>query len=264
MTEEVVDVPNEQVETEQVETNEPSAIEQRALEMGWRPREQFDGTDDDFIDAKEFVRRKPLFDKIELQGKQLKSITKTLQNLKEHYTKVNETAYERALADLKNQRKEALKNGDGDSFEAIDDRIKEVEAEKYKLDALQENVPQEQTEHPEFSSWKSRNRWYDSVGYMRAFADQKGIELHRRGLDPAEVLTEVEKAVRKEFPQKFTNPNKEAAPNLEKGGTHQKSNSKDTFELSEQERKIMNDFVRQKLMTKEEYIKSLKDVRGNA
>ena len=38
----------------------PDPIETRALEMGWRPKEEFDGNEEDFIDAKEFVRRKPL------------------------------------------------------------------------------------------------------------------------------------------------------------------------------------------------------------
>ena len=35
----------------------------------------FFGEDDDFIDAKEFVARKPLYDKIAQQSKQLKNVT---------------------------------------------------------------------------------------------------------------------------------------------------------------------------------------------
>ena len=51
---------------------ELSPIEQKALEMGWRPKEEFEGEEADFIDATEFVRRKPLFEKIDTVGKELR------------------------------------------------------------------------------------------------------------------------------------------------------------------------------------------------
>ena len=49
-----------------------SPIEEKAIQMGWRPKDQFEGDEEEFIDAKEFVRRQPLFDRIENQNKQLK------------------------------------------------------------------------------------------------------------------------------------------------------------------------------------------------
>lgn len=254
--------PTEEV-VEQVQEPQYSDIETRAMEMGWKPKEQFSGNEDDFIDAKEFVRRQPLFDKIEAQSKQLKTLTRTLNELKEHYTKVNEAAYDRAIAVMRAERKEALSAGDGDRFEQLDDQIKEAEEQKRELDALRTTTPVEPEVHPEFVSWKTRNKWYDSVGYMRVFADQVGVRLHQQGLEPAAVLAEVEKAVKKEFPDKFKNPNKDTAPNLEKGGNSTKG-GKESVELTDVERKIMNDFVRQNIMTKEEYIKSLKSVKGRA
>jgi len=243
-------------------TPEPSDIEKRAMEMGWRPKEQFNGDEIDFIDAKEFVRRQPLFDKIESQSKQLKTLTRTLNELKEHYTKVNEAAYDRAITDLRAQRKEALSQGDGERFEKLDDQIKIAETEKQQLDQLRQAPAQEPEAHPEFVSWKSRNPWYEATGYMRTFADQIGVKLHQRGLPPAEVLAEVEKAVRKEFPQKFKNANKEDAPSIESGTSNVTKGGKTSIELSDVERKIMNDFVRTGVMTKEEYINSLKQVKG--
>ena len=70
------------------ETPELSPIEQKAISMGWRPKDQFEGDEEEFIDAKEFVRRQPLFDRIENQNKQLKNVTKALEALKVHYTRV--------------------------------------------------------------------------------------------------------------------------------------------------------------------------------
>ena len=268
MTEEVKDVvvdsPLEEVGQEQ-QTEQPHELtptEQKALAMGWRPKDEFQGSEDEFIDAKEFVRRQPLFEKIETQSRQLKNVTKALAQLKEHYTKVQEAEYNRAIQDLKLQRKEALSAGDGDSFEKLDDKIKEAETQKAHLDTLNVDPPASEEAHPEFVSWKARNSWYDTVGYMKTFADSEGRKLHARGLAPELVLKEVEKLVRKEFPDKFRNPNKDAAPDMERSGGLQKKGQE--FQMDEVERRVMNDLVRQKVMTKEEYIRDLKKVKGIA
>jgi cytochrome c556 len=85
MTDEVI-VPSGTEPTEAPVEQAPqrSDIETRALEMGWRPKEEFEGSEDDFIDAKEFVRRKPLFEKIEHQSKELKQIKQALEACKGH------------------------------------------------------------------------------------------------------------------------------------------------------------------------------------
>jgi hypothetical protein len=251
-------------DNQEVNTPEPTAIELRAMEMGWRPKEEFQGDEADFIDAGEFVRRKPLFEKIDGQSRELKAVRRALEEFKTHYNKVNENAYERALASLKAERRQALTEGDGDRFEQIDDQIKAVEkqVEQVRADNAKP-VVQDDVVHPEFQSWKSRNSWYDETSYMRKYADEVGIQLHQRGLAPAEVLKEVEKAVRKEFPQKFVNPNKAAAPDVEAGstGTRKSGGGKDV-ELTEVERKVMNDLVRSGVMTKAEYIADIKKLKG--
>jgi hypothetical protein len=269
MTEEVkVNTPTEVPAGTQVTTDTVtySDIEVKAMEMGWRPKEEFDGDEEEFIDAKEFVRRKPLFDKIEQTGRQLKNVTKALESFKQHYTKVREVEYERALKTLKDERKSALRDGDGDRFDELDEQIKNVEKEAEQVRAAHDApLVKEEVVHPEWQAWRNRNRWYESVGYMRKFADDVGNDMQQRGMSPAEVLKEVEKAVRKEFPQKFTNPNKANAPSVESSGAPSKgSKSLGDFELTDIERKIMNDLVRSKVLTKEEYIADLKKQKGVA
>jgi len=241
---------------------EPSPIEQRALEMGWRPKEEFDGEEADFIPAEEFVRRKPLFDRIESQSKQIKSVHKALEALKSHFSTVREAEYTRALKALKSERRDALSSGDAEKFEQLDDEIKQVEQEAEKLkDVDIAPVEQDRQIHPEFSAWMTKNPWYSNTGYMKAFADDYGTKLAAQGMSSGEVLKAVEAAVKKEFPHKFKNPNKEAAPHAEAPSSSAKKGG-DTFELSEQERKIMNTLVGQGVLTKEQYIKQLKDAKG--
>jgi len=244
--------------------NTPDPIETKALEMGWRPKEEFDGPEEDFIDAKEFVRRKPLFDKIETQSKEIKAVRKAIEALKEHYSQREEAAVNSALRKLKEARKEAIENADGTNFEAIDTEIKRVEAEQVRLKQIQEVDTQPEI-HPEFNAWTNRNPWYSEVGYMRNWADDFGTKLHRANpeLTPSQVLKKVEEAVRKEFPQKFTNPNKANAPDVENGKTGSRGSSKaDSLEsqLDDRSRKIMNDLVRSGTLTKEQYLKQWKEI----
>lgn len=239
-----------------------SEVEQRALEMGWRPREEFAGEDEDFIDAKEFVARKPLYDKIAQQSKQLKSVTQAVEALKQHYGKVQETEYQRALKALKQERKQALVDGDADKFEVLEDEIKSVERQVDVLKKEQEIpiVKEEPTIHPEFAEWQNKNRWYTDVGYMRKFADELGAQLANT-MPPAKVLAEVEKAVRKEFPHKFSNPNKANAPDVGSSGGSGRVRGAD-IQMTDQEKRIMDTLVRGGHITKEKYISDLKKAKG--
>lgn len=241
---------------------EYTEVEQRAMEMGWRPREEFDGVDEDFVDAKEFVSRKPLYDKISQQSKQIKNVSRALDALKEHYTKVKEVEFQHALQELKAQRKTALVEGDADAFEKAEDRIKQAEDQftEIKKAAQEINVPDEPVLNPVFLNWKNRNSWYDSTAYMREYADDVGRRLHATGLPPDEVLKEVEKAVRKEFPNKFINPNKGNAPDVSSPRGRTGSGAK--YQLTEQERNIMNTLVRTNVITEEQYIADLKKAKG--
>lgn len=273
MTKEVEDLKNAALEDEVVEPTqkeevpELTEIEQRALSMGWRPKSEFEGNEDEFIDAKEFVGRASLYEKIDAQGRQLKTTIRALNELKDHYTKVREVEFQRALKQLKNERKEALSSGDGDRFEALDDQIKEVEQQAEELRQVQQ--PQvEETLHPEVASWVNRNPWYNQQIHMRTYADAVAKELHSRGVTGSELLQGIERAVRKEFPNKFQNPNKANAPSVENSGGSSKKSSGDDFVMAPQEKKIMNDFLRMKnpdgtpFMTREQYISDLKKTRG--
>jgi len=96
---------------------------------------------------------------------------------------------------------------------------------------------------------------------MKAFADTLGQELARAGNSPSEVLKKVAIEVRKEFPNKFRNPNQDKPGAVESGkGTAGRSSG--SFTLTDEERRVMNTFVRSGAMTEKDYIAELKKVRG--
>lgn len=258
-------VPNEGtlIEGEGKESSQqPNALELKAKEMGWRPLEEFSGDPEEFIDAGEFVRRKPLFDKIENTTKQLKNVSKSLDYLKDHYQKVKETEYKRALSDLKVQLKEAKKEGNHELAVDIEEAVERVETERDTfLEEVEAIKVTEPTVNPQFAAWLTKNSWYTSTSYMRAFADDIGTKLHNSGMSPDKVLVEVEKAVKEEFPQKFRNTNRDNAPPIEGSSNkpaNKKTNALDTSFMNEQDIRVMNQLVRDKVLTKEEYIADMK------
>jgi len=253
----------ENTQEQQNESKGPSEIELKAREMGWKPAEDYDDPDH-FIDAEEFVRRKPLFDKIDSVNRELKETKKALRALQEHHTKVRETEYARALEELKAQKKQILTDGDADALIEIDEKIMDLKAEEKAAKITQKEVDNQP--HPNFVNWVNKNSWYAQDAELREFADAVGISYAKNNQDksPDEVLEYVAKRVRQTFKEKFKNQNQNKASIVEGGsGTARlASSSEDDFELSEEERKIMNTFVRSNVMTKEEYIAELKRVKG--
>jgi len=243
---------------------EHTEIELKAMEMGWRPKEEFSGDETEFVDAKEFIGRQPLFDKIATQNREVKQLRQAVEALKTHYTTVRETEYKRALEVLKTERKTAVTEGDGDKFEALSQEIANVEEQVATMQQLKEQpLVQETTVHPEFQTWISANSWYQSNKYMREFADDEGKRLHASGMTPTDVLKAVAQAVRKEFPNKFQNPNKASAPNVASStGKASKSEASIESTLTEQERHVMNTLVRGGHLSKEKYLADLKTAKG--
>lgn len=255
---------NTEVTNDEVHTPDPVEVEARA--GGWVPKEEFHGDEKLWVDAGEFVRRGPLFEKINRQGSELKEIKKALEQLKHHHAQVKETAYKDALKALREQKREAFAEGDADKLIAIDEKIDAVRDEQRTFEqsrAQQHSQQVTQELHPEMVAWTNRNPWYNTSRPMRAFADALGMELAAEGKSPSDVLKEVERRVRAEFPNKFENPNRSKASAVEGGGnTGSSGKGRDSFQLEDHERQIMQRFVRTGVMTEAEYIAELKATKG--
>lgn len=242
--------------------NEPqlTAAEQKAMEQGWVPQDQWEGDPEQWRPAKEFLDRGELFKKIEDQNRTIKEFKRALDDLKQHHSKTRETEYARALQALKAQKKTALEEGDADTVIKLDDQIDLVKEEQQKL-KQQAQVPDVPEVNAEFTQWVEKNSWYESSQPMRAYADALGRDLAFKGLTPSQVLKEVEKQVRLEFPNKFTNPNRNK-PGAVEGSTNKGGRGDNDISLSDEERRVMQRFVRTGVMTEKEYLAELKRIKG--
>lgn len=219
------------------ETQEPSPVEQEAIALGWQPKEQFESDPKNegkkWRSADDFMDRKPLFDKIDQQGRELKEVKKALQSLAEQNKKVESLAYERAIQELKAQKVQALENADHQAVVEIDE----------KLADLKKPQPQQQTIDPDFSDWVEKNQWYSSDKRMRTVADGIGYSLVQDGLSKKEVLAGIEERMKELYPEKFGF--KRVPPSPDAGGTKSSGGGKNVESmLTSEERRIMEVIVK--------------------
>lgn len=244
------------------EDNTPqlTAAEEKAMEQGWVPQDQWEGDPEQWRPAKEFLDRGELFKKIEDQNRTIKEFKRALEDLKGHHAKTRETEYARALVALKEQKQLAIEEGDGAAVIKLDDQIDLVKDEQQRLKA-QNNQPTVDDVNPEFAEWVDKNKWYETNEPMKAYADALGRSLAVKGLSPSAVLLEVEKQVKLEFPNKFTNPNRNK-PGAVEGSSNKGGKGNDSFSLTDEERRVMQRFVRTGVMTEKDYMAELRKIKG--
>lgn len=253
-------------QTEQnVEPQEPiqdqgSDYESQAREQGWLPKEEYQGDPEKWKPAKEFVERGELFGKIDHLGRELKETKKALKMLQEHHSKVKETEYKRAVDELKALQKKHLEEGNSDGYLETTELLTDLKAEQKAREVLETNTTPQLD--PRFTQWIEKNVWYNKDHDMRKFADVVGLEYAQANpsLDPVEVLDFVARKIRMTFPQKFVNPNRNKPSAVEGGGSTPPKKS--SFELTDDERRVMNTFVRTGVMKPEDYIAQVKAMRG--
>ena len=147
-------------------TQHAEIIETKAREKGWSPSEQWRGQPEAWVDAREFLGRQKLFDKIhDLQDrlyKQSESSKKDMQVISKHFVQMQEVAYQKAKRELEAQRKFAISEKDVDSVVAIEEEMKTLDKEHQEVvktaEAAQKQNSTSNVESPAFVAWKEANK----------------------------------------------------------------------------------------------------------
>lgn len=250
------------VQEQTTQTEKPvDSYEADAREQGWRPKEEWDGDPDKWRPAKEFVERGELFGKIDSMGKELKETRKALKMLQEHHTQVKEAEYKRAVAELKALQKKHLETGDSDGYLETSELLTDLKAEQKAREVAAEMTTNQP--HPDFVQWVNANKWYNADIEMHDYADAVGQRYasNNPGVDPHEVLAYVSKQVRNRFKEKFQNPNREK-PSTVEGSNDTRQPKKESFIMTDDERRVMHTFVRTGVMSEKDYIEELKKLRS--
>jgi hypothetical protein len=227
--------------------------ETTAREKGWKPKGEWESDPEDWIDAKEFIKRQPLFDKIKNLNKRQKELEKTINGMAQHYNISVAQAKQRALQELQAQKKEAIEVGDADRVAQIEKNMHSVQ----QTPSMPEHNPGLAPEIQDFV--EANKEWFNKDQEMTNFAvsyNETYLKTHPGELDTS--LAETMKAVKRAFPDKFLKANKggqvagSSSPSL--GGKY------DTKQLNSEQKLAYNQYVKvHKIMSHEDYFKSLED-----
>ena len=225
MTDEVVSGQEPQQDQEAQVANEQVAKEARMC--GWVPREDFRGSDDEWVDAEVFVKRgkeinpilrknnETLMKKLDEKSKEIDSIKADVQEFKKFQKESfdrKQVELEVQIAELKAKKREAIAEGNGDLVVDIDDQlddIKEAQREakeeakkKPEAEAAQPNttVPDD----PALQSWLGQNKWFGEDTEMTDVANGLGASVRRQfpHLSGQEFLNKLDEKITEYFPHK--------------------------------------------------------------
>lgn len=256
-------------------------VEKEARLQGWVPKDEFRGKESDWIDADIFVQRgreiNPILRKNnERIQKELEKAKKDLDELRigvEEFKKFQRESkeklvaqYEAELLSLREQKKMAISNGDGELAVQLDDQMDAIkDARTASKEALKEvEVPKKEVQeevNPKIADWVERNSWYKTSKVMSTAANAIAEEVRSQYpfYNEDQFLSEMDKRLEDTFgAEKLGRKTKPRNP-VEGASTSQSSGSKgkqsyDT--LPPEAKKACDDFLRQGLIkSKEEYVK---------
>lgn len=258
-------------------SEELQQVEQEARMMGWVDKDEFRGNENDWVDADSFVKRGREINPILRKNneKLLQELTKTRAEIEEirksaeEFKAFQKEAFERKIQEykkevdtLKEAKKDALREGDHDLVVEIDDRISETR-DKIKAAEVEppkeKETPPQQALDPDLKEWMDRNSWFGQDVEMSQRTNALGSLLATRnpGLKGKAFLEKLDEALKEEFPERFGSKRERPNP-VEGGGTGPRSTAKAgkrSYENLPADAKAACDkFVRQKLMTAEEYV----------
>ena len=262
------------------EAPEASQFESEARAQGWVAAEEFRGSETDWVDAETFVRRgkeiMPILrknnEKLLKELGEAKKIAEEAREAAKEFREYQKQQFERKTKDLEGQleqlkqaKRDAITQGDGDRAIAIDDAMDDLKEQrleaKQDLKAAEEKakeVPQV-TADPTLNEWMDRNDWFGKDTRLTGMANGLGVELRRENpaLQGKAFLDKLDEELANMLPEKFGKKRVQNPMEGSSNGTARPSvgSGKKSYNALPAEAKAACDkFVKQGLMTKEQYV----------
>lgn len=231
------------------------AVVEKARTKGWKPLEEFQGEAADWIDAPEFLGREKLYNTIHDLRRENSKLAKDIGVISKHFANMEESAYQRALNELKDKQAEAVASEDVATVQKTTEEIVKLEKERVSQKVVQQQQAQQQgaAESPELAAWRQQNTWFDGNSEMRedAIAIGIGYAMKNPNKSQNEVLDYVSGKIKQVYPDKFRKPVRKE-PVVESGNssageqTPSKKGSKklQVSDLDEREAATMKTFLK--------------------
>lgn len=181
--------------------------EAEARQQGWKPKEEFSGNPDDWRDAKTFVDYGDIAKRVE---KRFETRLQKMERTHEHTVRELQRQHADEIGRLTATRREAIKAGDVDKVEQIDQKIDDLKASKPEAETSEpKKGSRPKADSPEHKalvkSFISDNPWFVAEPEMGEYAEkfsQRNAEAND-GISFEDNAEATVAAVRKKFPDYF-------------------------------------------------------------
>lgn len=247
-----------------VEQIDEPTVEDRAREMGWRPKEEFKGDDTKWVDAETFVKRgeeilpilrataKKDREALEAAKAEIAEMKKTFSEFKRYHSATEQRALEKARKELEREMAEAVEAKDHQAVREIANEMASLSKDVRTDDDGNDMGSPQMVAFKE--EWERENPWINTDPDLKAYAFGICQDMAAKGVKPKDQLIEAAKKVRQAFPHKFENERRKAPAAVE-GSTPQRKAGKTRSDLPPEARQTMDRWVKQGLITEARYLK---------
>ena len=260
----------------QDDTPQISYEEKRARAMGWRPKEEFKGDPEHWIDAAQFAdnadKSLPLakaearraLERADRLEAELRKQQEDVKKFAAFHAKVEEESYNRAREQLRRELIEARHSFDADRELQAEDQLRALDYEQRARATAPQREPEPVAPQvdPEVSHWlEDAGKTWGKNPRAVQMSQMVAEEMRKNGEGSTGVafLEKVKHAMRKEFPQFFDGMTNErrssAAPVASGAGAAPRGKGKGFADLPADAKQACRDFVKRGFVTEAQYVK---------
>lgn len=259
-------VANESMDQENIDQDEApqlSGTEQKAHDQGWRPLEEFNGPEDNWKTAKEYVRDGEWIDKLnDLKG-QFDTQKKQFDERLDNSNKLHEARRKAEIKTLKSEQRDLLLTTDTDEYDL---KQKEIDALEGELESQpSESKASEPQKDAVISEWEAKNPWINDDNDERTPVTQTIWNSYLQKNPTAttqQAIAHVDDCLSKLYPVNNNNPRRDQPNTTEnnKRPARRQSKSLTMNDLTSGERQEWNQFG-SIMFTEEQFLKTVLDTR---
>jgi len=245
-------------------------VEELAKKMMWKGKEDFQGHEDDFVNAETFILRgqdiqESMRKRSKETNKKITAMAQTIKDVKSHYeaTLKAETArQQKRLTELRTERDEAIEEADKEKVDAVESEMADL-YEATSKPMQREDEEEDSEEIVEFTDWHKGNSWYTLRGTksgdkaMTEYADNLSKLPENKILPYERRLKVVTDLVKKAYPENFKQRATSRVTTVESPSAGTKKRKHSARDLTDDQRSVMRNLIEFGDMTEREYIDDL-------
>jgi len=159
----------DQEESIKVDEVQLSDTEQKAFDQGWRPKEDFEGPEDNWKSAREYVRDGEFLATIKDLNQRMDKQGRDFDTRLENSNKLHEARRKKEISELEDEMLSAVRTSDTEAYKEA--KGKKTELEKEENTANTETNDPAPSARPVVDDWLAKNKWINDKSDKADFAN---------------------------------------------------------------------------------------------